>query len=120
MNKDISERDLIIEDMLEVAEDYCCEHTMSEACKNEKSCGLCQIKALVDAGFRRTKKAEAKKKSLKDLINDRLLISLRKFEKEVGLSRQTIYSIMHDNHKPTELTTKIICDYFEVDYKEYL
>lgn len=58
-------------------------------------------------------------KNLKDLINDNLMISLRQFAKESGVSRQTLYNIMN-GFKPTVLTVKKICAYFKVDYKEYL
>ena len=57
--------------------------------------------------------------SIKDLINS-LTISQRKFCKEVGIDRSTIYNIMHDIHTPSTLTIKIICDYFGVDYRNYL
>ena len=57
--------------------------------------------------------------SIKDLINS-LTISQRKFCKEVGIDRSTIYNIMHDVHTPSNLTIKIICDYFGVDYRNYL
>ena len=57
--------------------------------------------------------------SIKDLINS-LTISQRKFCKEVGIDRTTIYNIMHDIHTPSNLTIKIICDYFGVDYRNYL
>ena len=57
--------------------------------------------------------------SIKDLINS-LTISQRKFCKEVGIDRSTIYNIMHDIHTPSNLTIKIICDYFGVDYRNYL
>lgn len=57
---------------------------------------------------------------LKMLINDRLLISMRQFEKESGVSRQTVYNLMHDKKKPSVLTVKKICDYFKVDFKDYI
>ena len=56
---------------------------------------------------------------IKDLINS-LTISQRKFCKETGIDRNTIYNIMHDIHTPSTLTIKIICDYFGVDYRNYL
>lgn len=73
---------------------------LAERDKNEKSCPY-----FVD--------------SIKDLINS-LTISQRKFCKEVGIDRSTIYNIMHDIHTPSNLTIKIICDYFGVDYHNYL
>lgn len=57
--------------------------------------------------------------SIKDLINS-LTISQRKFCKEVGIDRTTIYNIMHDVHTPSNLTIKTICAYFGVDYRNYL
>ena len=60
------------------------------------------------------------KKSIKELINDKLMVSLRQFEKEAGVTRQTIYNIFNDKCKPTVLTVKKICAYFGVDYKDYI
>ncbi|MGN0805344.1 MAG: helix-turn-helix domain-containing protein [Candidatus Coproplasma sp.] len=57
---------------------------------------------------------------LKDLINDSLMISQRQFEKKTGISRQTIYNIMHDKGTPSVLTVKKICAFFGVDYKDYI
>lgn len=57
---------------------------------------------------------------LKELINDKLMVTHRQFEKETGLSRQTLYSILNGAHKPHVLTVKIICKYFNVDWKEYV
>lgn len=45
-------------------------------------------------------------KSLKNLINDRLMISIRRFSQEIGISRQTICNIMADKGTPTVLTVK--------------
>ena len=58
-------------------------------------------------------------KDIRDLINDRLLISIRQFGKEVGISRQTIMGILKRTHKPTFLTVKKICRFFDVDWREY-
>lgn len=57
---------------------------------------------------------------LKDLINDRLMISLRQFAKECGVTRQTIYNILNGKYPPSLLTVKKICAYFGVDYKDYM
>lgn len=57
---------------------------------------------------------------LKTLINDCLMISMRQFEKESGVSRQTVYNLMHDKKKPSVLTVKKICDYFKVDFKDFI
>lgn len=57
---------------------------------------------------------------LKDLINDRLRISIRQFAKEVGLSRPTIQRILDGVGKPALLTVKKIADYFGEDYKRFI
>lgn len=57
---------------------------------------------------------------LKDLINDRLMISIRQFANEIGITRQTVMNILSDKGKPTVLTVKKICAYFGVDYKDYI
>lgn len=57
---------------------------------------------------------------LKDLINDRLMISFRQFEKETGVTRQTVYNILNGKRKPTVLTVKKICAYFGVDFHDYI
>ena len=57
---------------------------------------------------------------LKDLIEDRLMISIRQFAKETGISRHTIAHILNGGGKPSLLTVKKICAYFGVDYKDYI
>lgn len=57
---------------------------------------------------------------LKDLLEDRLMISERQFEREVGINRQTIRNIRYDKVKPSKLTVKKICAYFGVDYHDYI
>ena len=59
-------------------------------------------------------------KSLKNLIYDRLMISIRQFSQDIGISRQTIYNIMADKGTPTVLTVKKVCAYFGEDYKDYI
>ncbi|HAX83231.1 MAG TPA: hypothetical protein DCY15_01645 [Ruminococcaceae bacterium] len=59
-------------------------------------------------------------KSLKSLINDRLMISIRQFSHDIGVSRQTVYNIMADKRTPTVLTVKKVCAYFGEDYKDYI
>lgn len=59
-------------------------------------------------------------KSIKELINDKLMISLRQFEKETGVTRQTVYNILNGKGNPTVLTVKKICAYFGVNYKDYI
>lgn len=57
---------------------------------------------------------------LKDLIINKLEISIRQFCKEIKISRQTIDNILNDKHTPTLLTIKKICKYFNVDFKDYI
>lgn len=57
---------------------------------------------------------------LKELMNNKLLISLRQFEKEAGVSRQTVYNLMNDKKKPSDLTIKKICAFFGEDFKDYI
>lgn len=57
---------------------------------------------------------------IKDLIEDRLMISIRQFAKETGISRHTIAHILNGEGKPSLLTVKKICAYFGVDYKDYI
>ena len=59
---------------------------------------------------------------IKDLILDNLNMSIRKFCKEVGLSRTTIDYILNDEnkHELNLLTIKKICNYFGADYKDYI
>lgn len=57
---------------------------------------------------------------LKDLINDRLMISVRQLAKECGVSRQTLVNVLADKGTPTVLTVKKICAYFKVDYHDYI
>ena len=46
-------------------------------------------------------------KQLKDLIEDRLMISIRQFAKETGISRHTIAHILNGEGKPSLLTARI-------------
>lgn len=57
---------------------------------------------------------------IKDLIEDRLMISIRQFAKETGISRHTIAHILNGEGNPSLLTVKKICAYFGVDYKDYI
>lgn len=58
---------------------------------------------------------------LASLILDNLEISIRKFCKEIKISRPTIDNIINNkDHEPTLLTIKKICNYFHVEYKDYL
>ena len=57
---------------------------------------------------------------IKDLINDRLMISSLRFEKESCVTRQTVYNILNGKGKPSLLTVKKICAYFGVDYHDYI
>lgn len=57
---------------------------------------------------------------LKDLILDRLEVPRVDFCKQVGISRETFYSIINEEHQPRILTIKKICKYFDVDYRDYV
>lgn len=62
---------------------------------------------------------------IKELILDRLEVSVSQFCREIGLSRTTIDNIMNDyetsiGKAPSLLTIKKICKYFGVDYKDYI
>lgn len=59
-------------------------------------------------------------KQLKDLIEDRLMISIRQFAKETGISRHTIAHILNGEGNPSLLTVKKICAYFGEDWHEYI
>lgn len=59
-------------------------------------------------------------KNLKDLFDEKLMISLRQFEKKSGITRQTVYNVLGGRTKPAKLTIKKICAYFGVDYKDYI
>lgn len=54
------------------------------------------------------------------LIEDNLTVSLRQFSKEVGISRQCLYNITENKSAPTIATIKKICEYFKVDYHDYV
>lgn len=75
--------------------------------------------AAADTLFPKWDKQENTSK-LKDLLENRLMISERKFTKETGISRNTIYNIMHGKGTPSVLTVKRICAYFGVDYHDYI
>lgn len=62
---------------------------------------------------------------LKELILERLEVSVSQFCREIGLSRTTIDNIMNNYEKspgkaPSRLTIKKICNYFGVDFKEFI
>lgn len=57
---------------------------------------------------------------LKDLILDRIEVSISQFSKDVGLSRRTIYDILQDRFQPRLLTIKKVCKYFKVDFRDYI
>lgn len=57
---------------------------------------------------------------IKDLILDRLEVSVSRFCREAGIHRNTAENILKDKHTPSLLTIKKICKYFGVDYKDYI
>lgn len=58
-------------------------------------------------------------KNIKELLNERE-ISLAQLAKETGVTRQTLNNVVQGNNKPSLLTVKKICGYFNVDYKDYI
>lgn len=60
-------------------------------------------------------------KSLKKLILDNLNGTINKMSLKIGVSRFTLDSIVKDKpQKPNIFTIKKICDYFGVNYQEYI
>lgn len=57
---------------------------------------------------------------LKDLIFEKMTISVNKLAKEIGVSRPTICNILNGKGKPSLPTIKRICKYFNVDWHDYL
>ena len=57
---------------------------------------------------------------LKDLIKNKLNVSISQFSKEAKISRMTIYNILNDKFEPSLVTTKKICEYFGVDHRDYI
>lgn len=53
MLENLKEEDLVIEDMIETVEQYCCTHINNNC---NKLCKVCILKALAKAGYRRTSK----------------------------------------------------------------
>ena len=60
--------------------------------------------------------------TIKDLILDRLEVSVSQFCKECGVNRTTIDGIIHNKNKsqPSLVTIKKICKYFNVDFHDYI
>jgi len=57
---------------------------------------------------------------LKDLIRENLDVPMYKFCKKVKVSRTTIHNILNKDYKAGLLITKKICNYFNVDFRDYL
>jgi DNA-binding XRE family transcriptional regulator len=57
---------------------------------------------------------------LKELIDERLDITVTDFARKIGVTRQTIHGILRGEGNPRLLTVKKICKYFGVDYKDYI
>lgn len=57
---------------------------------------------------------------LKELITEKLEISVSQFCKQAGVSRQTIDYILKGEHEPRLDTIKKICKYFKVDFHDYI
>ena len=58
---------------------------------------------------------------LKDLINERLEsgVSISKLSKNCNVSRPTIYRVLNDG-KVGLLATQRICNYFKVNFRDYI
>lgn len=61
-----------------------------------------------------------KNSKLANLIIDNIETSVSDFAKQVGLSRMTLINVLVGAHQPTLRTTKKICKYFNVDFRDYL
>lgn len=57
-------------------------------------------------------------KKLKELLNKRS-VSLDELAKATGVTRQTLYNIVYGKTKPSIMTVNKICDYFDVDYRDF-
>lgn len=57
---------------------------------------------------------------LKELIVNNLETTIGQFSKDAGVNRTTIQAILKNGYKPNLLTTKKICKYFNVDFRDYL
>lgn len=59
---------------------------------------------------------------IRDLILDRLEVSVSKFCKEINITRPTIDNILleKNRHNPSLLTIKKICKYFNVDWRDFV
>lgn len=57
-------------------------------------------------------------KQLKDLINERT-VTIRKLSGDIKVSPQTIQNILNGKN-PSLLTIKKVCNYFKVDFHDYI
>lgn len=58
---------------------------------------------------------------LNKLIIDKLNESQGSFCEKVGISRQTLYNILNKKgYQPRLITIKRICNYFKVDFHNYI
>lgn len=57
---------------------------------------------------------------LKELIDEKCMVSTCELSRQTGVCRQTIGNIMNGKGKPSRVTVKKICRYFGVDFKDYL
>ena len=60
------------------------------------------------------------KKEIKDLLKYNRIKSLRDIAEEMRISYQELHLIENGKVKPKKETIKKICNYFNVNYKEYL
>lgn len=68
------------------------------------------------------KMAVIKMEKIKNLIQDNLEIPVSQFCTKVKINRTTIVNVLNGTYKSELrlLTIKKICDYFKVNYKEYI
>lgn len=57
---------------------------------------------------------------LKNLILNKLDVSISQFCKDINISRRTIYNILEDKHEPNIVTIRKICHYFKEDANKYI
>ena len=74
-----------------------------------KYCPSCGAKVII-----------GEKEDIKDLLKDNRIKSLRATASEMHISHQELHFIENGKVKPKKETIKKICDYFKVDYTEYL
>lgn len=59
------------------------------------------------------------KKNLRDLLDERE-VSFADIAEKTGLSRHTIYNVIKGNHNARRVTICKICNFFGVDWRDYI